>query len=105
MAKDHFQSTTEIIWADESFLAEHKVASFTNLPLWAPLSEDRGFMQISNQKLKESGFQFTPVTTTLEDCRAWFSREMDPAIRFGTDEIAVGLERSREMNLIRLLKG
>jgi len=101
--KDHFDSNTELVWADEAFLKERQVYSFSDLPLWAPLSEDRGFMQISSEKLIQTDFEFTPIQNTLDDCMKWYSTNSSATIRFGTTEHNLGLERSRELELIQAL--
>ncbi len=102
-AKKQFNSKTKLIWASEDFLASNNVSAFSDLPLWTPLSED-AFMQISNEKLLETGFEFTPIEMTLEDCMKWFRMDMDSTIKFGTNEIEIGLKRSKELKLIELLK-
>ena len=102
-SKKHFNSQTELIWASEDFLAKNNVYSFSDLPLWAPLSEDQGFMQISNKKLCQTGFEFTPINTTLDDCMKWLEIDRDNQIEFGRNEVDVGLERSRELELIEVL--
>jgi len=102
-AKKQFNSQTELIWASEEFLTTNKVSAFTELPLWTPLSED-GFMQISNHKLIQTGFEFTPMEETLADCMRWFNNNMDANIKFGTGMVDIGLERSRELALIDKLK-
>lgn len=104
-AKNHFNSTTELVWAGEEFLRNHNVASFSDLPLWAPLSEDRGFMQISNTKLNRTGFEFSPLSSTLEDCMEWLSISQNKAIKFGADEVDIGLNRAKELELIEKLNG
>ena len=103
ISRDHFQSNTDLIWADEPFLREHQVRSFSDLPLWAPLSEDRGFMQISNQKIVESGFEFTPIRETLDDCLTWLESQQSEEVKFGSPEMGLGLDRQRELNLIAAL--
>lgn len=103
IAKKHFNSQSNLHWADEAFLKEHKVMSFSDLPLWAPLSEDRGFMQISAKKLIDTGFEFTTISKTLDDCLRWYATTMDEDIKFGTDKADLGLERTRELELIALL--
>lgn len=103
-AKKQFNSNTELIWASENFLTANKVSSFSDLPLWVPLSED-AFMQISNEKLVQTGFEFTPVSETLDDCMRWFRNDMDAHIKFGTDKVNIGLERSKELELIEKIKG
>lgn len=71
VSKTHFNSQAKLFWANEDFLKRNQVSSFTDLPLWAPLSEDKGFMQISNKKLSQTEFKFTPINTTLDDCMKW----------------------------------
>lgn len=103
IAKNHFHSQTKLYWANENFLRENKVSSFTDLPLWAPLSEDKGFMQISNRKLVDTGFEFTPIDETLSDCMKWFEQNINKDIKFGTPETNIGIERSKELRLIKNL--
>jgi len=103
IAKKHFKSRTELVWADEDFLEENQVHSFSDLPLWAPLSEDEGFMQISHNKLNQTGFEHTSITFTLDDCMRWYGDHMDQNMKFGTTEYDLGLERSRELELIEKL--
>ncbi|NNF34973.1 MAG: NAD-dependent epimerase/dehydratase family protein [Saprospiraceae bacterium] len=102
--KSHFNSESELIWASEDFLKENKVMSFTDLPLWAPLSEDRGFMQISNQKLINTEFELSPITSTLEDVMQWYNKELPSNIAFGSEEIGIGLTRSKELKCINLIR-
>ncbi len=105
IARDHFKSSTELIWASEAFLKEHQVYSFSDLPLWAPLSEDEGFMQISNKKLIQTGFEFSSIPSTLDTCMQWYKENMAQNLKFGTSGVGVGLERTRELELIDTLKG
>ncbi|MEO0571882.1 MAG: NAD-dependent epimerase/dehydratase family protein [Bacteroidota bacterium] len=102
-AKKHFNSQTKLVWANEDFLTENEASSFGTLPLWTPLSED-GFMQISNRKLIQTGFEFTPVASTLQGCMKWFATNMDDDLEFGTAETGIGLKRSRELELIGKLE-
>lgn len=103
-AKKQFNSHTQLLWASEDFLTTQNVASFSDLPLWTPLSED-AFMQISNEKLVTTGFEFTPVASTLEDCMSWFNNSTNQEIEFGTDSVGIGLSRTKELELIGKLKG
>ncbi|NNE29847.1 MAG: NAD-dependent epimerase/dehydratase family protein [Saprospiraceae bacterium] len=105
LTKAHLGSQTELVWANENFLAENNVASFSDLPLWAPLSEDRGFMQISNSKLSQTGFEFSGISSILDDCMKWHKNNLDQNLRFGTKENNLGLERTKELELINKLKG
>ncbi|MDH3247084.1 MAG: hypothetical protein OEM26_20850, partial [Saprospiraceae bacterium] len=102
-AKNHLNSTSRLYWAPEKFLRANEVYSFSDLPLWAPISEDRGFMQISNAKIVSSGFDFTPWTKTLDDCLAWFDSEIKEIPKFGSEGLGIGLAPARESNLIASL--
>ena len=104
LAKTHFNSETELVWASEEFLAENEVYSFSDLPLWAPLSEDRGFMQISNDKLKSLGFESLPIQSTLDDCLNWHLNQNTGTIKFGISGNEIGLERARELTLLKQLE-
>ena len=100
--KSHYNSKTELVWAPEEFLRDQSVYSFSDLPLWAPLSEDRGFMQISNRKLVDTGFQYCTIEQTLEDCMDWHGEAVKDGITFGDPEVG-GLSRKRELELLTLL--
>ncbi len=103
IVKDHFKTTTELIWANEEFLAKNKVASFTDLPLWAPLSEEKGFMQISNTKMKKTNFSLTPISNTLDDCLHWLKQNNLLEVEFGNATTGLGLSREKELKLIAKL--
>ena len=104
LAKSHLNSTSELHWLAEDFLRNNKVRSFEDLPLWAPLSEDRGFMQISNKKAVAAGLQFTPLQETIDECIRWAGETLKKDHQFGTKESPGGLERSRELQLIEKWK-
>jgi len=103
-ASGHLDSGTDLIWVDEDFLAQHNVRSFSDLPLWAPLSEDRGFMQISSKKLLATGFKLTPVEQTLDDCLQWSTESGRNDLKFGTETDGVGLDREKELKLLQQWK-
>ncbi|MDW3652150.1 MAG: hypothetical protein R8P61_34060 [Bacteroidia bacterium] len=103
-AQSHFNSNAKVYWASEEFFKKHKIYSFSDMPLWAPLSEDPGFMQISNEKLISSGFTYRPMTETLDDCLKWYSQNVQRTIDFGAAEVGLGLNRQHELDLIKLLE-
>ena len=103
LAKSHLNSSSRLSWASEDFLRANNIRSFEDLPLWAPLSEDRGFMQISQEKMLASGFQHSPIENTLDDCLAWLDHNGMPDPEFGTEERPVGLSRERELELIEMI--
>ena len=97
--KQAFRTNPDLIWASEQFLREEGVLSFTDLPLWAPLSEDPGFMSISNEKLLSTGFKYSDVKTTVKAALKWHeSNGYDWGQRI--DE---GLSRDREIELLNKL--
>lgn len=102
-AKKHLDSTSKLYWGDEDLLKEHQVRSFDDLPLWAPLSEDKGFMQISMYKAVSAGFQFTPLEETIDDCLEWFAQQHPIGLDFRTVDEPVGLPQSKEAMLIEIL--
>ncbi|NNE99883.1 MAG: NAD-dependent epimerase/dehydratase family protein, partial [Pyrinomonadaceae bacterium] len=66
LSKKHLRSKSKLHWASEEFLRKNKVRSFDDLPLWAPLSEDKGFMQISMEKANAAGYEYTPLEETIK---------------------------------------
>jgi 2'-hydroxyisoflavone reductase len=52
-------------WASEEFLRAQGIRSWGNMPLWAPLSEEAGFMQIDGSRAREAGFVPRPVEETI----------------------------------------
>ncbi|MBX2874252.1 MAG: NAD-dependent epimerase/dehydratase family protein [Saprospiraceae bacterium] len=103
IAKQHLGVETKMYWPSEDFLREQQIRSFTDLPLWAPLSEDRGFMQISNDKLHSLSFELRPVQNTIADCLAWFAESHPDGIKFGASN-STGLASEKEQTLIQLWK-
>ena len=101
--KSSLGSNATLCWASEEFLSGHQVRSFSDLPLWAPLSEDEGFMQISNRKMSQTGFKFSSHTDTVKDRLRWAEEIGHDPIKFGTDEVRIGLHKTREQSLLQQL--
>ena len=102
-AKSHLKSDSELVWSTQDKLQELKVYPWSDLPLWAPPSDDY-FMEISNVKAVAAGFKYTPIEKTISDCLAWYKQQGKPDIVFGTGESPIGLERGRELQIIAALK-
>ena len=94
----------KVTWLSEDFLRQQKVRSFEDLPLWAPLSEDRGFMQISNEKGVAKGLTFRSLEETFQDVTTWFEQNQNEDYRFGGKYGSTGLEREREIRLLERWK-
>jgi 2'-hydroxyisoflavone reductase len=97
----------ELIWTDEEFLLEQKVAPWTELPLWvpenAPLSPKlvhpwKGTFTINIDKALQSGLTFRPINESLADIYAWEKQRNLPE-----HEWKSGMKADREEELLRLL--
>lgn len=71
---------TELIWADEDFLLEHKVAPWTEMPLWlpekTPLGPEQkepwsGAFHINIDKALQTGLSFRPLVKTIREVHDW----------------------------------
>lgn len=60
----------EFTWVDDSFLLDHQVVPYTELPLWIP-GEDSGFNLVDCRKAIASGLCFRPLLETVTDTLAW----------------------------------
>ena len=102
-AKKHLNSPSEIHWSDRDFLRGHEVYAWNDLPLWAPISDDY-FMQINNSKAIAAGFTYTPLEQSIDNCLAWHRKQGKADIVFGKGEEPIGLERSKELQVISALR-
>jgi 2'-hydroxyisoflavone reductase len=97
------QSTSEasVTWAPESFLLEHKVAPWSELPLWIPEGDGdaEGFATISVHKALAAGLSLRPLADTVRDTLAWV------ATRSADHQWRAGLTPEREAELLRLWRG
>lgn len=104
-AMQHLNSNSELVWSSQDQLREQQVYPWSDLPLWAPTTDDY-FMQISNAKSLAAGFTYTPLSTTIDNCLTWYKKNGNPDIKFGQGDEPVGLERARELGVIEgILKG
>lgn len=93
-------SSAELVWMDPDFLRqEQEVRSFTNLPLWAPLDEDRGFYQVDASKAIAAGATFRPLAETARDAWHWYQSYFfkDTAFPLG----GMGLSSEREQAILQ----
>ncbi|MCF2531778.1 NAD-dependent epimerase/dehydratase family protein [Yinghuangia soli] len=65
-------SDAELVWVDDDFLLEREVSPWTELPLWAPPTDDMAGVWLSDSsKAAEDGFRCRPVRETVADTWAW----------------------------------
>ena len=62
-----------VTWVDESFLVEHEVGDWVELPLWiSPLEEDgRCFQLVDVSRALAAGLSFRPLAETVRDVPEW----------------------------------
>ncbi len=60
-------------WVPTSFLAQHKVQPWSDMPAWVPGGPDtRGFSRRSIKRAVAAGLTFRPLAQTALDTLAWF---------------------------------
>jgi len=93
-------SAAQIVWAEEKFLLEAKVAPWTEMPLWLPDSDPDavGFSAFNCHKAIAAGLTFRPLADTIRDTLAW------AATRPADWQWRAGLTPEREAELLRALQ-
>jgi 2'-hydroxyisoflavone reductase len=88
-------------YASREFLAEHKVAPWSDLPVWIDgRSETAGFHYRSNARAMAAGLTFRPLAHTVADTLTWWRSQ--PSTR--TANLLAGLSAEREETLLHALK-
>lgn len=97
--KEGIGSSARLEWVDADFLrTKHKVRSFSEMPYWAPLDEDEGFMQISSAKALQKGWKVRPLADTARDTWRFYQSHFFKDITFPYQ--GTGLSREREEELL-----
>jgi 2'-hydroxyisoflavone reductase len=74
--REALESSARLIWVDGDTLRRtHKIQSFSDMPLWAPLDEEPGFQQISAARALQAGLQLRPLQSTALDAWDWWDTE------------------------------
>jgi 2'-hydroxyisoflavone reductase len=85
-------SDAQITWVPETFLDEHGVQAWSDLPVWLPT--EPGFMLIDPSRAIAAGLTFRSIEETVRDTLAWdLAREQ-------TRPIGAGLAPERERELL-----
>ena len=80
------------------FLASHKVAPWTDLPVWVPGQGDTaGFARVSISRAVAAGLTFRPLPTTVADTLAWFGSLPDDR----RSKLRAGLSAGREAEVLK----
>ena len=101
-------SNAEVVWADEKFLLDQKVAPWTEMPLWvpenAPISPEtsepwKGAFAINVDKAIQRGLSFRSLQDSIADIYDW-----EKTRRLTEDEWKAGMQADKEKELLDLLK-
>jgi len=94
------KSDARFVWADETFLAQHRISFYRDMPVWAPPGGDYvGLGQISSAKAQAAGLQYRPLAETVKDTLAWY--KADPAAE--KTLLKAGLTPKREADALKAL--
>jgi 2'-hydroxyisoflavone reductase len=63
-------SDAHFTWVDETFLMEHEVIPFTEMPLWLPQASI-GILQASIARAIADGLSFRPLADTVQATLDW----------------------------------
>jgi 2'-hydroxyisoflavone reductase len=88
------ESPANFVKVSEPFIIDQGVAGWEHLPLWLPSTEKEsiGFFKTDVRKAVDAGLAFRPIEDTVRDTWDW------DCTREG--ELAIGLSRERELELI-----
>jgi 2'-hydroxyisoflavone reductase len=82
----------EILWADDAFLLERKVAQWTELPLWLAEPQYAGILEMNNAKALAAGLRTRPVAQTVRTVLDWIENDVGAA--------RAGMSAEREAELL-----
>jgi len=99
--KNVSQSDAQFVWASEEFLLGHKVAAWSEMPLWLPEEAAphlRGFMFVSPRKAIDEGLAFRSVGETIADTLGWYRAHK------ANEPLKAGLNSDKERALLGKLR-
>lgn len=86
-------SNATFTWLPENFLLAHGVTPWSELPLWVPAPESRGFSAVKVERALTAGLTFRSLGETVTDTLTWLAtRPADHTWRAG-----ISREREREL--------
>jgi 2'-hydroxyisoflavone reductase len=92
-------SDANFIWAPTEFITDHNIAPWSELPVWIPQSEGRGFSRVSNARARAAGLKFKPTEEIVRETLEW------ARTRPADYELRAGLKPEREAELLKKLEG
>jgi 2'-hydroxyisoflavone reductase len=74
-------SNAELVWVEDRFLLDRGVETWTELPLWIPVSpEGAAAWEVSTGKAEAAGLRCRPVTETVRDTWDWLKDQDHAAL-------------------------
>jgi 2'-hydroxyisoflavone reductase len=91
------QPPPSAVWVDPAFLAEHKVESWSDMPVWiAPHHADAAFAKTSGHRAWKAGLVITPMRKTVYDTLEWhLKRPLSERTK-----LKAGIEPAREKEVL-----
>jgi 2'-hydroxyisoflavone reductase len=89
-------SKSTFTWVTESFLNDHQVGEWIDIPLWIKSDSLVGMLGADNAKAFAKGLTIRPLSETVKDTLLW-DQSRPPSV-----QLKVGLEQVREQELLRL---
>ncbi|MCK2217580.1 NAD-dependent epimerase/dehydratase family protein [Actinomadura sp. ATCC 31491] len=88
--KEATGSDAELVWVDDTFLAEQGAGTFVELPLWGgpPAPGHDHFWSVPTDQARAAGLRVRPVAETVRDTWAWLREIPEERRRFGAHGIA-----------------
>jgi len=94
------KSDATFVWASATFLAQHRISFYRDLPVWIPAGgEYIGAGQLSSAKAQAAGLRYRPLAETVKDTLSWY--HSDPAA--GKTLLKAGLTPKREADALKAL--
>jgi 2'-hydroxyisoflavone reductase len=98
------QSDASFIWADEEFLLQNEVVSWSEMPLWLPENAAphlKGFMFINCDKAVNAGLNFRSLNDTVGATLNWYQtdgRQLKAGLDFEKEKALLQKLRERSAN-------
>ncbi|MBE7151019.1 SDR family oxidoreductase [Bacillus mycoides] len=96
--KEVTNSDAEFVWVDESFMSEHKVQPWTEMPLWLPETFPlegntepwKGGFSVSIESAVKEGLTFSNLEDTVTDVNEWMRETKGRELKAG-----ISIEREK----------
>ncbi len=90
-------SEVSFTWVDATFLREHEVRPFSDMPLWQPpVGRTAGFFRMNASRAQAQGLTYRPLADTAADTLEWWRSESSDRRR----EMLAGLPAARESEVL-----